>query len=198
MKKVIYVASPLRGDIEFNTSVAKRLARKLIVESGDLLIPFVPHLHFTQFLNDGDEVDRGVVLAWHDPATTYDGPQTFVVVQQRSPLLDYDYSPIGKLIDEASLAPLDRIFAGDTWRDDVRSAVPTDGERDVADFLQVPVKIVKVLVYEGGNLVQAETPAPTKATVEAAEATLDGLKPDAYLTEPPERPKAPSAGRSFI
>ncbi len=135
--------------------------------------------------------DRGVVLAWHDPATIYDGPQAFVVVQQRSPLLDYDYSPIGKLVDEASLATLDRIFAGDTWRDDVTSAMPPDGERDVADFLQVPVKIVKVLVYEGGTLVPAEAPAPTKATVEADEATLDGLKPDAYVTEPPVRPAPP-------
>ena len=47
--------------------------------------------------------DRGVVLAWHDPASIYDGAQSFVVAQQRSPLLDYDYSPIGKLLDEASL-----------------------------------------------------------------------------------------------
>ena len=136
-------------------------------------------------------VDRGVVLAWHDPASLYDGPQPFIVAQQRSPLLDYDYSPIGKLLDEASLVTLDLLFAGDAWRDDLLSAAPSDEERDVADLLQAPVKIVKVLVYEGGKLVAPDQAAPTKAPGAADEDTLAGLKPDAYRVEPPRRPAPP-------
>jgi len=135
--------------------------------------------------------ERGIVLAWHDPATIYDGAQTFLVAQQRSPLLDYDYSPIGKLLDDASLATLDRIFEGEAWRDDVLATTPVDEEAAVADFLQAPVKIVKVLVYEGGALRTPDTEAPTRAAVEADEKTLAGLKPDAYLVAPPERPAPP-------
>ena len=106
-------------------------------------------------------------------------------------MLDYDYSPIGKLLDEASLATLDRLFAGDAWRDDVLSAAPSDEERDVADLLQAPVKIVKVLVYENGKLVAPDQAAPTKAPGAADEDTLAGLKPDAYRVDPPKRPAPP-------
>ena len=59
-RRVIYVASPLRGNYELHTEMAKVLARDLQVISEGRLIPFVPHLHFTQFLNDGDEIERGV------------------------------------------------------------------------------------------------------------------------------------------
>lgn len=58
-RRVIYVASPLRGNYTLNTEMAKTLGRELHVRSEGRRIPFVPHLHFTQFLNDTDEIDRG-------------------------------------------------------------------------------------------------------------------------------------------
>ncbi len=59
-RRVIYVASPLRGNYDLHVQMAKVLARELHVISDGRMIPFVPHLHFTQYLDDGDEIQRGV------------------------------------------------------------------------------------------------------------------------------------------
>ena len=59
-RRVIYVASPLRGNYTLNIEMAKTLGRELHVGSEGRLIPFVPHLHFPQYLNDADEIERGV------------------------------------------------------------------------------------------------------------------------------------------
>jgi hypothetical protein len=49
MKKLIYVASPLKGDYEGNMEKAREHCR-YVMSKGH--IPFAPHLLFTQFLND--------------------------------------------------------------------------------------------------------------------------------------------------
>lgn len=131
--------------------------------------------------------ERGVLLTWHDPATEYDGPQQFVIAQDRSPRLDYLFTPLGRLADEASQETADRIFAGEAWREDTTGTRPVE----VGDFLQVPVRIVKVLVYEKGQLVEPDNGGPHKASADAGEQTLEGLAKDAYLKAPPSRPAPP-------
>ena len=134
--------------------------------------------------------ERGVVAAWHDSTDEYDDDEQFMIVTARSPVFDYKYTPIGKLVDESgidSLTTADRIFGGVTWRDD--NAVAEDTEnRTVLDFFQAPVRIVKVLVYDNGTLRTPTAPAPTKAKVEDDEAKLTGMKADRYKQEPPVRP----------
>jgi len=48
-KKLVYICSPLRGDIERNIIKAQSYCREA-VELG--VIPIAPHVYFTQFLND--------------------------------------------------------------------------------------------------------------------------------------------------
>lgn len=48
-KKMIYVCSPYRGDREGNTKKAIEHAKYVFEKGG---IPIVPHLYFTQFLDD--------------------------------------------------------------------------------------------------------------------------------------------------
>ena len=136
-------------------------------------------------------IDRGIVCAWHDPATDYDGPQAFFIAMQRSPQLDYVYSPIGKLLDVASQDTAARIFLGEVWRDDTTISETPEEDRAVADFLQAPVKIVKVLVYENGRITEPKDVSPNKVAVETNELTLAELEPDAYKVDPPVRPVTP-------
>ncbi len=136
--------------------------------------------------------ERGMVVAWHQPSDEYDGSRIFAVLTARSPMLDYRYSPIGKLLDDASRATADRIFAGEVWRDDLTVDIGTAEGRDVADFLQAPVKIEKVLVFDKGTLREPGAKVgPNRATPDDTERTLDGLTADAYLADPPTRPTAP-------
>lgn len=141
-------------------------------------------------------IDRGVVCAWHDPASEYDGPQPFLVAARRSPLLDYRYSPIGKLLDVASQDTVDRIFAGEIWADDPLTDLGPDTDIGVGDFLQAPVRIVKVLVYENGRLLEPEDAevGPHKVPIVDAEKDLPSLEPDAYRAEPPAKPKPHEGG----
>jgi hypothetical protein len=55
MKKLIYVASPLKGDYEGNMEKAREYCR-YVMSKGH--IPFAPHLLFTQFLDDGVPEER--------------------------------------------------------------------------------------------------------------------------------------------
>lgn len=55
--KVIYVASPLRGDIENNLLRAKKYSRK-VTKIG--FIPITPHLYFSTFLDDRKNKEREV------------------------------------------------------------------------------------------------------------------------------------------
>ena len=54
-KKLIYVCSKYSGDIEKNTQYAMAYCRA-IYRCGQ--IPIAPHLYFTRFLNDDNQVER--------------------------------------------------------------------------------------------------------------------------------------------
>lgn len=54
-KKIIFVCSPLSGDIPGNIEKAKRYCRRVIDEGH---VPYAPHLFFTQFLSDDLEEER--------------------------------------------------------------------------------------------------------------------------------------------
>jgi len=63
MKKV-YVCSPYRSNIELNTKRAKQYGRAIIFEGK---IPVIPHLLYTQFLDDEKDIERiiGLNIAIH-------------------------------------------------------------------------------------------------------------------------------------
>lgn len=54
--KKIYVCSRPKGDIEYNIEKVKGYARFVVRECG--AIPIVPHLYFTQFLDDNFPEER--------------------------------------------------------------------------------------------------------------------------------------------
>ena len=53
----VYIASPLRGDIEGNIERAKEYCRFAVMQNK---LPFCPHIYFTQFLNDNVESERRI------------------------------------------------------------------------------------------------------------------------------------------
>ena len=55
LKPIIYVCSPLRGDVKRNINKAIGYSRYVYVKGG---IPLAPHTIFTQFLDDEDEDER--------------------------------------------------------------------------------------------------------------------------------------------
>lgn len=59
-QKVIYVASPLRGDYEKNMEKARRYC-KVVIDKGH--IPYAPHLLFTQFMDDTIPEERKAGMA---------------------------------------------------------------------------------------------------------------------------------------
>ena len=54
MKKV-FICSPLRGNIQENQAKAKKYARQAILKG---YIPIVPHIYFTEFLNEDNAIER--------------------------------------------------------------------------------------------------------------------------------------------
>ena len=58
-RPLVYIASPFAGDIEYNLSRARGYCR-FAVKRG--CIPLAPHLHFPQFLDDGDSEQRELGL----------------------------------------------------------------------------------------------------------------------------------------
>lgn len=54
-KKLIYIAPPLKGDLERNIRRAIGYCRYVYAQGG---IPLAPHVIFTQFLDDGISADR--------------------------------------------------------------------------------------------------------------------------------------------
>jgi hypothetical protein len=54
-KKIVYVCSPLRGNIEANIEKAKKYCR-FVQKAGH--IPIAPHLYFTTFMDDNIPEDR--------------------------------------------------------------------------------------------------------------------------------------------
>lgn len=53
--KMIYICSPLRGDIEMNIQRANRYC---LFAAGQEVIPLAPHTIFTQWLDDNDQGER--------------------------------------------------------------------------------------------------------------------------------------------
>lgn len=53
----VYIASPLRGDVERNIEKAKDYSRFAIKKN---TVPMCPHIYFTLFLRDGNEVERRI------------------------------------------------------------------------------------------------------------------------------------------
>ena len=58
-RPIVYVCSPLSGDVEANQEKARRYCR-FVVDSG--CIPIAPHLFFPQFMDDADEHERNLAL----------------------------------------------------------------------------------------------------------------------------------------
>ena len=54
-RPLVYIASPLSGDVEVNTERARAFCR-FALEKGQ--IPLAPHLLFPQFMNDDDPAER--------------------------------------------------------------------------------------------------------------------------------------------
>jgi hypothetical protein len=60
-RPLVYICSPLRGDVERNTRNACRYARFAV---GKGVIPFAPHLHYPRFMDDGDPRERSLAMAF--------------------------------------------------------------------------------------------------------------------------------------
>jgi len=52
---MVYIASPYRGDVESNVKMAKQYCA-YAVKCG--FLPICPHIYFTDFLNDTNEIER--------------------------------------------------------------------------------------------------------------------------------------------
>lgn len=57
--KLVYIASPYRGDVDHNTSKAKEYCRFAVSQGA---IPLAPHIYFTQFLDDNIPEERELGL----------------------------------------------------------------------------------------------------------------------------------------
>lgn len=55
MNKLVYIASPLSGDVENNLDFARQACRYAIAQN---VTPFAPHLLYTQMLDDSDPAER--------------------------------------------------------------------------------------------------------------------------------------------
>ena len=54
-KKIVFICSPYKGDIEVNTIRAKRYGRYAVNKQQ---VPIIPHLIYTQFLNEDNYEER--------------------------------------------------------------------------------------------------------------------------------------------
>lgn len=83
--KLIFICSPLRGDIEGNQKRAKEYARAVALEGN---IPIVPHIYFTEFLDEYSEVERtlGILMGIElmrlcDEMYVYGEPTTGMIME---------------------------------------------------------------------------------------------------------------------
>ena len=58
-KKIVFICSPYKGDIEINTLRAKRYGRYAVTKEQ---VPIIPHLMYTQFLNEDSYEERQLGL----------------------------------------------------------------------------------------------------------------------------------------
>ena len=139
--------------------------------------------------------ERGTVCAWHESSTTFDSPydDTFelVFVTRASPDMNYKYTPIGKIVDDASLEVLDAIAAVPLWSDDTDTRDDAEGRYpDILNVFQVPTVIVKALAFDaaGKRIDPAGEAKASRVLPTADEHALSALKADAYKKPVPERP----------
>ncbi len=59
LRPIVYICSPLSGEVERNQEDARRYCR-FAVEQG--CIPLAPHLLFPQFLNDANSAEREIAM----------------------------------------------------------------------------------------------------------------------------------------
>ncbi|WP_304965242.1 DUF4406 domain-containing protein [uncultured Oscillibacter sp.] len=55
MNRLVYIASPLSGNVEQNLNFARQACRYAIAQG---VTPFAPHLLYTQMLDDNDPAER--------------------------------------------------------------------------------------------------------------------------------------------
>ena len=53
--KLVYICSPLKGDIQGNIEKARGYCREALLQG---YLPIAPHIYFTQFLDDTNEIER--------------------------------------------------------------------------------------------------------------------------------------------
>jgi dienelactone hydrolase len=58
-RPVVYICSPLSGDVEGNQHKARRYCRFAVAKG---YIPLAPHLFFPQFMEDNDQKERNLAL----------------------------------------------------------------------------------------------------------------------------------------
>lgn len=56
--KLVYICSPLKGDIQGNIEKARGYCRDALLQ--EACIPIAPHIYFTQFLDDTNEIERQI------------------------------------------------------------------------------------------------------------------------------------------
>ncbi|MDK7734230.1 hypothetical protein QP568_08020 [Propionimicrobium lymphophilum] len=61
-KKITYICSPYRGDVESNVEAAKQFC-SFAASCGR--VPIAPHLLFPQFMNDNDPADRALAMEFN-------------------------------------------------------------------------------------------------------------------------------------
>ncbi|GHU78166.1 hypothetical protein AGMMS49992_28110 [Clostridia bacterium] len=57
--EIAYICSPYRGNVERNSQRARRFCLHALRNG---YVPFAPHLHFPQFLNEADPAQRSLGL----------------------------------------------------------------------------------------------------------------------------------------
>lgn len=58
-KKIVYICSPLQGNMQENITKAQLYCRSAMLSNPDV-VPIAPHIYFTQFLNDLDPIERSL------------------------------------------------------------------------------------------------------------------------------------------
>jgi hypothetical protein len=56
---LVYIASPFSGDTEKHTKMAQDYCRRALEYH---CVPFAPHLHYPQFMNDDNAIERALGL----------------------------------------------------------------------------------------------------------------------------------------
>lgn len=58
--KLVYVCSPYKGDVDYNVAKARGYCRFVYTQGA---VPFAPHLHNTQFLDDSIQDERSAGIS---------------------------------------------------------------------------------------------------------------------------------------